>query len=68
MNDLINAPLTSTVLAFASVGRMVEVYPQQRFPQYVLMTIWFLVICGLFFVARELISFALQIASLVRAG
>ena len=51
-----------------SIGRVIEVYPQQRFPKYVQLTVWFLMICGLFFVAREFISFALKIISLMRAG
>jgi hypothetical protein len=48
-----------------SVGRMIEVYPQQRLPKYFTITIWFLLIFGIFFVGREIISFALRIVRLV---
>jgi hypothetical protein len=52
----------------ASIGRRVEVYPQQRFPRYFYIAIWIVMIFGVFFIAREVISVVLQVAALVRAA
>jgi hypothetical protein len=50
------------------VGKMVEVYPQQKFPRYVTLIVWGLMIFGVYFIVKQVAMFILLAINLARSA